>query len=167
MRGLREKRAATKVNTLEVDKLRALLNTLEGGNEEVSRTVHLGLISELRFKVEALERGFEVYDPASPVSKADFVIRKAHTALFWFRSRGRIVLVLGAGGSCAAQSTQARERFITGGGTLMSLLSTLMMASPIPLGSGQWEIFTEETVLPGTPAADSYTNQTLPTIYSV
>ena len=77
MRGLREKKEVTKGNTLEVDKLRALLNTLEGGNEEVSRTVHLGLISELRFKVEALERGFEVYDPASPVSKADFVIRKA------------------------------------------------------------------------------------------
>ena len=77
MRGLRGEEAAARGNTLEVDKLRALLDTLVGGNEKVSRTVHLGLISELRFKVEALERGFEVYDPVSPVSKADFVVRKS------------------------------------------------------------------------------------------
>ena len=77
MRGLREEEAATKGNTLEVDKLRALVDHLEGANEEVSRTVHLGLISELRFKVEALERGYDVYDPVSPASKADVIIRKS------------------------------------------------------------------------------------------
>ena len=80
MRGLREEEAATKSNTLEVDKLRALLHHVEGvegGNDAVSKTIHLGLISELRFKVEALERGFEVFQPCSPASKADFIIRKS------------------------------------------------------------------------------------------
>ena len=75
--GLKEKKVATKGDTLELDNLRALLDTWEGGNEEVSKAVHLGLISELRFKIEALERGFEVYDPVSPVSKVDFIVRKA------------------------------------------------------------------------------------------
>jgi len=80
MRGLREEEAATKSNTLEVDKLRALLHHVEGvegGNDDVSKTIHLGLISELRFKVEALERGYEVFQPCSPASKADFIVRKS------------------------------------------------------------------------------------------
>ena len=76
--GLREEEAAT--NTIEVDKLQALLSHVEGCagvSDDVSSSIHAGLISELRFKVEALERGFEVYQPCSPASKADFIIRKS------------------------------------------------------------------------------------------
>ena len=77
MRGLRGEEVAARGDTLEVDKLRALSDTVAGGNDNVSKTVHLGLLSELRFKVQAIERGFEVFDPVSPVSKADFIVRKA------------------------------------------------------------------------------------------
>tara|TARA_R110002020_G_scaffold56514_4_gene156337 strand:+ start:114 stop:656 length:543 start_codon:yes stop_codon:yes gene_type:complete len=76
VRGLRGEEVTARGDTLEVDKSRALSDTVAGGNDNVSKSVHLGLLSELRFKVEAVDRGLEVYDPVSPVSKADFVTRK-------------------------------------------------------------------------------------------
>ena len=39
-------------------------------------SITAGIISELRFKTEALSRGYEVFDPVHPASSADCVIWK-------------------------------------------------------------------------------------------
>ena len=39
-------------------------------------TVTTGILSELRFKTEALARGYEVFDPVHPASSADCVVWK-------------------------------------------------------------------------------------------
>ena len=39
-------------------------------------TITAGILSELRFKTEALARGYEVFDPVHPASSADCVVWK-------------------------------------------------------------------------------------------
>ena len=112
--------AATKVRTLEVDKLRALLSYVAGGCS-VSNTVHQGLISELRFKVEALERGYEVFQPCSPASRADFIIRK-------YPSRPLLIQVKRAGLSPS-------------GGWRFATCSRSPTRGTVPYRSGEFDFF--------------------------
>lgn len=43
-------------------------------------SITAGIISELRFKTEALSRGYEVFDPVHPASSADCIIWKPGSA---------------------------------------------------------------------------------------